>query len=229
MSFYTMPNGTSLGGKYVTNWPQGYSVQKYRWKYWVNSSGYSMFIPENSQGERDSVHNNLQNAPGITRTVAWFGAAGTPGYIVTTVTKTPDPQYCHFGFPLDPGAQYQYGYYPADGCPGGTTDRFGSLYTDTGAPGPVDGDPDPNTQPGDNPWNGYWNGQLEYMSQNGGMSSGGLSYWLSFRYRQSSLGGETGWDYSTAGRCTGTFPHRAQQIRHCYVTVTRAVCFHNCT
>lgn len=117
MSYYTFPTGQSMSGKYVDNWTYGYNVQKYRWKRWTNSTGSSMFIPENSSAERASVFNYLQNVSGVGNTLGWFGS---PNGVSTVyyVNQTYDACY---GGPT-PGT-----FLPdPSGC-GGNTDYTGAV------------------------------------------------------------------------------------------------------
>ena len=191
MSSYRFTNSTTLGGKYVANWPQGFNPQKYRWKRWSNATGYDMFIPENTSSERSTVHSYLQNVSGVSRTVGWFGSADGRT-IVTSVQKSANSFYCHFGVPGTAGDAEQYGYATANACPGGTTDRFGSVYGNS---------LESLSESQDNP---YYNTAAS--------SNTATNFYLSYRYTNSSRGSENVWDYYIL-RCTDpTFPWRQYQI-----------------
>ena len=157
MSFYTFPTAQTMSGKYLDNWTFGFNRQKYRWKRWSNSTGKSLFIPENSSAERASVGNNLQQVSGVSRTVGWFGSpngVSTVFYVQSTYNacylSPPGPAQN----PSDPSA-----------CSGGDTDYSGVQ----------DGNGDYNvgaTAGTSNPWNSYTLG-FGYTLSSGGSEFGG--------------------------------------------------------
>lgn len=117
MSSYNLPNGGNMSGKYRPNFG-GFQPQLYCWKKWFNNSGFTAFIPENTQAERISVNNGLQNAPGLSRILGRFGSPNG----VTIVSSTPASVYPYCIAPRfagDPGGP--------GGCPGGTNDITGSM------------------------------------------------------------------------------------------------------
>jgi hypothetical protein len=156
MSFYTFPTGQTMSGKYLDNWTFGFNRQKYRWKRWTNSTGKSLFIPENSSAERASVGNNLQSVSGVSRTVGWFGSpngVSTVFYVQSTwngcYVDVPGPSEN----PSDPS-----------GCSGGDTDYSGVIAGSAiGTVGTTAGT--------SNPWNSYELG-FGYSLSSGGSESG---------------------------------------------------------
>ena len=200
MSYYRFPNNTTLGGKYVSNWTAGYNPQKYRWKRWSNATGYDMFIPENTSSERSTVHSYLQNVSGVSRTVGLFGAAD--GRTIVTSTPVTGTGTCWSGTnPTDPGA--------AAACPGGTTDRFGSLWrVNTEA----------LSESNDNP----------YYNTAGDARGNTESWYLSFRYNNSGGGSENVYDYYISWCASPAFPYRSYQVRQCYITADRGRCWEQC-
>lgn len=214
MSYYRFTNSTTLGGKYAANWGQGYSVQKGRWKRWSNSTGYDMFVPENSSSERLSVNDYLQNVSGITRTVGWFGSADGRN-IVTSVAIPANNSYCHSQVPGFTGSNYPslYGYDTAPACPGGTVDRFGSLY----------GDYNEYNNIGESQDNPYYTQGLSSNSQ--------PNFYLASRYTKSyklSAPADSVWDYYINLCYNPTFPYRIYQIRQCYIEAQRGRCWDQC-
>ena len=223
MSYYTFPNNTTMGGKYRPNFSGGFSVQKRTWKRWANSTGYSMFIPENTQSERISVNNYLQNVTGVSRDLGLFGSSdgivivtATP-YTVDTGGCNPNKGCCWSGVPIPPQ------YYPTQpsACPGGTTDRFGWIstyypeYFDY-----VDG-------------SGNFNAQIEWQENpyyNQSVSSNSQpTYYHSYRYNLSYYGTETYSDSEKFTPCSSaSFPWKVYALRHCYVSANRGKCWENC-
>lgn len=118
MASYAFPNGQQLSGKYRPNFG-GWQPQLYCWKQWTNSSGLTAFVPENSQAERISVNNGMQNAPGLSRQLGRFGRAD--GYVIVVSTPIAVYPYC-----ISP--QYAGNPGGAPGCPGGTNDVYGSMF-----------------------------------------------------------------------------------------------------
>ena len=166
-----------------------------------------MFIPENTSSERSTVHSYLQSVSGVSRTVGWFGSADGR-IIVTSVEKSPNSNFCHFGVPGAPGDAQQYGYATANACPGGTTDRFGSVYGNS---------LESLSESQDNP---YYNTAAS--------SNTATNFYLSYRYTNSRNGSENVWDYNISWCTDPTFPWRQYQIRQCYISADRGRCWDQC-
>lgn len=58
MSYRTLANGATLAGRYGDGGDSS-RPDAGKWVWLYNSSGYTMFIPENTAAERDSVYNNF--------------------------------------------------------------------------------------------------------------------------------------------------------------------------
>lgn len=212
MSYHTFTTGTNIGGKYAPNWTFGINRQKYRWKRWSNATGSSLFIPENTQSERISVHNHLQNVAGITRVVAYFGSAS--GFTLCTAITGDNAVgsgFCESGVPRSRAT--------ASSCPGGTTSwPYGSVYGDA-----LDTTYDPS---GDN--NPYYNYTFN-------VSDGQPNWYYSLVYSKgkdvngNDVGNENTPD-SYRWWCGGnpSLPYTAYTIRHCYITTSRGRCWENC-
>lgn len=107
MAYRNISNGTSLLSRYGPG-DSGSYPESGRWMIVVNNSGYTMFLPENSAGERNSIYSGFPN-----RIVG--GHYGTASRLYNNTARIGNGP-CWSG----PGNTGNYNDPP--GCPGGYTD-----------------------------------------------------------------------------------------------------------
>lgn len=134
MSYRNINNGTSILSKYGPG-DSGSYPERGRWMIVVNNSGYTMFLPENTAGERNSIYSGFpnkivgghygivsklyNNTARIGNGVCWSGAGNTGNYN--------DPPGCPSGWTTE-GLVQDSVTDPANQNPNSLSGRAGSPH-----------------------------------------------------------------------------------------------------
>lgn len=137
MSSRNIANGATILGRYGPGGNSG-RPELNRWVYLYNSSGATMFIPENSAAEREAVYNNFPY-----RYTGGYGVTGTSRFYVNKVTNATGPCWSPY---------FAGSYITPAGCDSGYTD--GGVVNGTG--NAIDYNGTPGILHGTIPWMFYF-------------------------------------------------------------------------